>query len=59
MDAGEEFSDAEGFCDVVVGSEFEAEDLVDLFGFCGDEEDWDAFVSFSDFTAYVVSIHSG
>lgn len=40
-DAGGEFAGAEGFGDVVVGSEFEADDAVDFAVTCGEEEDGD------------------
>ena len=40
-DAGGEFAGAEGFGDVVVGAEFEADDAVDFAIACSEEEDGD------------------
>ena len=40
-DTGGEFAGAEGFCDVVVGTEFEADDAVDFAIACSEEQDGD------------------
>lgn len=41
FDAGDEFAGVEGFGHVVVGAEFEADDLVDVVAACGEHDDGD------------------
>ena len=58
-DAGEDFADAEGFGDVVVGAEFQPDDGINFFGFGSEEEKGDLGVFASDAPADFVAIQLG
>ena len=60
FDAGGEFAGVEGFAEVVVGTEFEADDAVDFFAAGGEHEDGDIGVAAefaADFVAGALGHH--
>ena len=53
-EAGEEFATGEGFWEVIIGAQFEADDTVGFFASCGEHEDGDIACvadAFKDFEA--------
>ena len=59
LDACEELADAEGLGDVVVGSELEAEDFVDLLALGGEHDDGDVHPLGSDSLADLEAVELG